>query len=763
MQGVLPAPDTEPVPLDLKLPDQIQVYKMKTRLVAVGVFSLAAFTSTNVIADEQDARHSHEIEEVVVTAAFQKIAAETALPITVLSGEKLQEQVANTLGETLQSEIGMANASFGTGVGHPIIRGQTGNRVKVLQNGAGVTDASNVSPDHANGVATVLADRVEVVRGPSTLLYGSGAIGGVVNVIDGRIPDSLSDKPRFDIQQNWDSVNDQSRTVARVDFSAGNIAFHLEGFTQDSNDADINGFALDEAALELIEELARELHDEDHDEGHDEEHDEELTNTRGFIGNSDSESDGYSFGFSWVGDRGFIGISYSELNNEYGLPLGVHAHHHHDEEHDEDHHDDEHEDEHDEHGEAVEFVRIGMEKRRLDLRGEYNFNDDLVKTLRFSIGQTDYEHSEIEVFEDGSSAIGTLFENDGIEGRATLDLRLSPAWSAVIGTQFSSLEFSATGEEAFIPETDIDANGLFMVAQYNAAKYNVELGIRSEWNDVDPAGAGCDYSDTSLSASASLLYEFNDENNLMAGLSRSERAPSIEELFSNISGSTCIRPADDEELVFHAATNLLEIGNPDLDNEVATNIELGWRKHTGRVRGELNFYYNEISDYIYLDITREEVDEQPISIYEAKDAEFTGVEAKLDISLIERDNLSLEMSVFGDTVRAKFDDGGDIPRIAPGKIGTSFALFGEQWSAHLGVTRVLEQDRTAELELETDGYTRVSFYGDYHWQLGNAGQMKLFVQGSNLLDEEIRNHASLLKHYAPEPGRNIRVGLRYTY
>ena len=205
---------------------------MKLKPIAAAVAAASTLHIPSITAAEPAAEnttgHSHYIEEIIVSAPFARTAAETTLPVTVLSGEKLQEQVADSLGATLQSEIGMANASFGPGVGQPIIRGQTGNRVQILQNGAGVTDASNVSPDHANGVTTMLADRLEVIRGPSTLLYGSGAIGGVVNVIDGRVPSQLFDKPAFDVQQSWDSVNDESRTMARIDFSTGNLSFHLE-------------------------------------------------------------------------------------------------------------------------------------------------------------------------------------------------------------------------------------------------------------------------------------------------------------------------------------------------------------------------------------------------------------------------------------------------------------------------------------------------------------------------------------------------------
>lgn len=734
-----------------------------TQVVA---FSIVAVTLNQQAIAEPDPSGTHEahlIEEIIVTAPFRKVAAETALPVTVLSGEGLQEQVANSLGETLQGEIGMASASFGTGVGQPIIRGQTGNRVKVLQNGAGVTDAASVSPDHANGVETILAERLEVIRGPSTLLYGSGAIGGVVNVIDGRIPNKLSDKAGIDIQQTRDSVNDENQSVLKLDLSMNQIAIHLEGFHRSSGNVDINGDTIDLVAIEQLADLL-----DDHDEEHAEDEEESLPNTNGTLLNSASDADGYSAGMSYVGDRGYVGIAFTETNNDYGLPPGVHQHGH-GEEHDDhneepgaENHDEDHEEDHGEDHEEVEFVRIAMEKARVDLRGEVSLEQRWFDKLQFSMGRTDYQHREIEILEDGSRELGTLFENKGSEGRVTLDLTPSETWSGVIGFQFSDVSFKATGEEAFIAETDMGAAGLFAIGQYTMGELTLEAGARVESNHVDPVGA-CEYDERSVSASASLLYDVSDSTNLLVGLSHSSRNPSVEELYSNISSTGCTRPADDHDLVFHAATNLLEIGNPDLDREVSNNLELGWRKHDGRFRGEISLYYNEISDYIYLDVTGDEFEEQAIAIYDSRDARFSGVEAKATLNLIENAATTLEASVFGDLVRARFESGGDIPRIAPAKVGTSLALVSGQWSAHLNLTRVMEQDRTGVRELSTDAYTRLSFYGDYHWRVGSHGEFKIFVQGTNLLDNEIRNHASLLKHYAPEPGRNIRIGLRYTY
>ncbi len=721
----------------------------------------------------QDTEHDgYDFQEIVVSAPFEDREAETALPITVLSGEALQEEVANSLGETLKRQIGVNSASFGPGVGQPIIRGQTARRVMSLANSVGVTDVAAVSPDHVNAVEAILADRIEVVRGPSTLLYGSGAIGGVVNVIDSRIPETLVEDTNFVIQQTRDTVNDENKTIVRLDASAGNFAFHLDAFRRENDNVEIKGFAIDEASVERLEELVAEhLEEEGHheeeghdEEGHDEEgHEEEFENTNGFIGNSDGESDGGTLGFSWIGDNGFIGFSVNDLNSDYGLPPGAHGHHEeegHDEE--EEGHDEE-EEGHDEEGheEEVEFVRLDMESRRYDLRGGYEFSDGWVESIRGALGFTDYEHSEVEFFEDGGSEVGTLFSNEGTEGRFTLTHRPVGNWTGVWGLQFSDTEFSAIGEEAFIPRSDINSRGIFGVERYTEGNLTAELGVRFEQNSIDPNGS-CDTDISATSLSGSVLYDVTANSNVLFGLSRSERAPGVEELYSNNSTANC-SPVDEEDFVAHAATGLFEIGNPNLSEETANNFEFGYRMHSGPVTGQISAYYNEIDDYIFLDLAGEEHEGTPLANWLARDAEFRGLEGEIAFNLMENDNTTIELRLFGDMVDAEFASGGNVPRIPAAKIGAELHFFGPQWSFHVHVMEVDDQDDAAELELPTDGYTNVSMYADYHWNFGNDSELKLFVRGNNLLDDEIRNHASFLRNFAPEPGRGVMVGLRLEY
>ncbi len=731
-------------------------WAIKTIVMASAVAPAALLAQDNHDTDTQ------RLEEIIVTTPFEQTAAETALPVGSLSGEELREKLANSLGETLRNEIGINSASFGPGIGHPVIRGQSGNRVSVLSNGVGVTDASNQSPDHAEGVEAALADRIEIIRGPATLLYGSGAVGGVINVIDQRIPDRLLESPEFFVEQSHGTVDGENKTVVGLNATAGNLAFHLDAFRRDNDNVEIPGLAVDEEGLEALEELLHGSHDEDHDEH------EEFENTNGYIGNSDGEAEGGSLGFSWVGDRGFIGLSVSSLDNEYGLPMGAHSHDQgdeHEEDHDEDH-DDEEDHEHEEeeghdHGD-VDFVRIELEKSRYDLKGRLDFDNGPFDSLNASIGLTDYEHREVETFADGDREVGTRYSNEGLEGRMTLTHSHSATRSGVWGFQFTDTDFGAFGEEAFIPASNVRSLGLFGVERFTIGRFTGEFGIRHEWGDVE-AGSLCDNSENALSVSASALYDVSSAANLHFGLSRSQRTPTVEELYSNIDAGTCGAYADQEDLTLHAATNLLEIGNANLSEETANNIEFGYRQFAGPFTGQFSVYHNSIDNYIFLDITGEEFEEQQIARYAARDATFTGFEAELSMTLLEQVNSTLEMTVFGDMVSADFDAGGDVPRIPAAKFGAELRYFGPQWSLHLHATRAADQSRAAVTELPTEGYTLLSLYGDYHWNLANDSEVKIFFRADNMLDEEVRNHASFLKHYAPEPGRGYTLGLRFDY
>ena len=698
--------------------------------------------------------HHHIDEEIVVSAPFQKRAAETALPIEVLSGEALRQAVGNTLGDTLDGIPGIQNASFGTGVGHPVIRGQSGNRVQILQNSVNNVDVAGVSQDHADGVEAMLADKIEVIRGPATLLYGNGAIGGIVNVIDGRIPSRLYDHPEIVLQQSHDANNDENKTLGKINASLGALSIHLDGYSRKGNNTDIPGFA-------VLGAIDADKHDEDGDEHadeHDEHEEQDELGRKGLIENSNTEASGYSAGLSWVTDSGYVGYSYNRIDNNYGLPLGGHAHV-------EDETEDEHHDEHDhadELGEAGEdeSVRIDLRQERHDLKAEYRFSDGFINRVSAQINITDYAHNELEI-SGGVAEIGTRFENEGTAARIELGHAPVGNWLGTFGIQLGDTTFSAVGAESFIPETDTRSMALFAVERLELEHWQWELGARVERLNLD-AGDRCDSDDTTLSLSVTGIRNLSDETNVMFGLSRSERAATLEERYSNIDVSACA-PAMQGNLVEHAATQLFEIGNPNLDAEVSSNLELGFRKHSGSWTAEINAYYNTIDDYIYLQISG--VDDE-VASYQARDALFYGVESELQYYWPLKQGAEFNLSFMADVVKASFDDAvtgdRDVPRIPPMRAGIRADYQTPNWAVALNVMEVWDQNDTAAGETRTQGYTRVDLYTDYHVTFGGA-EVLLFANAKNLTDERIRSHASFLKDIAPEPGRSIQLGVRFSY
>jgi iron complex outermembrane receptor protein len=699
----------------------------------------------------------HDIEEIVVTGPFHEPVAESALPIGVLSGEALRKEVANSLGDTLDGQAGVQSSSFGPGVGQPVIRGQSGKRVQVLQNSVFVSDAANLSPDHGNGIEPLLADSIEVVRGPATLLYGSGAIGGVINVLDKRIPTRIFAKPELVIEQAHTSVSDENKTLVSGSASLGSFSFHADAYYRKNNDVDINGIAVDNEALEALEELSGIMHDE-------EEEDEDVP-TAGYIENSSGKGEGQTFGVSWIGEDSFIGFSYNRFENEYGLPAGAHDHSHeegHEEDHDDDHdeaHDEEH---HEEEGDA--FIRLALEQVRYDVKGDWHFDNSFISDARFHFGYTDYEHRELEFEPDGAVEVGTLFLNKGFDSRFSVTTQERGGWQGVWGLQMNDTDFSALGEEAFIPETAIRNSAVFVVERYEGDLYTVELGGRIERAELSPAA--CARDETVLSASASYIRDLQSSGSLMLTMGRSERAPTVEERYSNIATGGC---GVNAELVTHAATNLIEIGNLDLETEVSTNFEVGYRLPVGAANIELSGFYNDISDYVYLAFTGANQDDVLIANYEGRDAEFYGLEATIDFPLAATDDFVVEGRVIADLVRGRFDTGvgadlnRNVPRISPARIGVELDWVSTNWTAGMRMTRVFQQGDNADYELQTPGYTSVSAYADYHWNYSRGDELTLFVKADNVLDAKIRNHVSFLKSVAPEPGRAFRLGVRYEY
>ncbi len=695
-------------------------------IMATGFTQIHAQTSNEEPSAEL---HTHEtVDEIVVTTTMQRTAAETALPVNVLSGELLRERVAATLGETLNELVGVHSSSFGTGVGLPVIRGQSGNRVQILQGGVSNIDASAVSPDHANSVEAALAERIEVLRGPATLLYGNGAIGGVVNIIDNRIPRTVPEAVTGFLETRHNTVSDQQMSVIKLDSGVGQFAWHVDGVYRESNNTRIPGFALNPETIDFSD--TEEL--------------EELLEGKGHIPNSNTRSHAGTLGGSWVFEGGYLGASVNRLRNNYGVPDGAHEEHHEDEKHAE---------ETEEGG-----LRIDMEQDRIDIDGMVSLAG-LFESAQGRLSFVDYQHVEVE----GDGSTGTRYRNKGHEGRFSFAHRPLGPMQGILGIQFNNMKFSAEGEEAYIAPTDISSAALFTVQTIERGNMIYEFGLRTERQRFDQSGGRCDQSKSGVSGSASSLWRFRENTNLLFSVAHSQRTPTVEELYSNINSLSCAEPSEEHDLIAHFATNRLEIGDPNASKERSSNIELGWRQHSGAVTGELNVFYNNIRDYLYLQDTGEFEDDIEIARITQQDALFTGIEAQVTLPVWSGDQGETELSLFGDYVRARFDEGGNVPRIPAARFGAEVSHAHADWVYKLRATRVETQNKTARSnESSTDGYTLLNVVVDYHAQVSGK-ELLLFAKGNNLLNEKIRNHTSRLKDLAPQSGRGYELGLRLQF
>jgi iron complex outermembrane receptor protein len=711
------------------------------RFLATPVFAIPASLSLLTLGISSALAQEDDIYELVTTAIHVRVS-ETALPVTVLDGDKLHDAVRATLGETLANQPGLNNASYGPAVGQTVIRGQQGRRVMNLSNGVPNADASGNSADHAQTVEAILANAIEVLRGPSTLLYGGGAIGGVVNVIDRRIASTLPAQPAFAVEARHDSAADLDTVVGSADFATGAVVWHFDAMQREWNDLDIPGFAIDSRYLE-------DDHDDEHeeDEHEEEEHDEDgMENTEGFVANSGGKTTTGTVGASWVFDNGFLGLAVNHLDNRYGLPVGSHAHGGHEDEHDEH---DEHEDEdHDEHGE--ENVFIDMERTRYDLAGEWRNLAPWAEKLTYRLSYTDYEHAEME----GPGVVGTRYSNESLQHRLQLTHAEMNGFHGVFGLQHSSEEFGARGLESFIPVSDIDSTGIFVVEDYHAGSVTWEFGGRLNIDDYSPhngVAPSRDFTTSSLSASA--LWDYSQPVSFGLSLSRSQRAPSIEELYSNFG------LGDLDDCVIHFATGACEIGSVDFGRETSRNVDLTMYLDYGMLTATITGYHNDFADYIGLITSAEEADGFAVRYYRQDDARFSGIE--VDVNLQFNDLVGLRL--FGDTINGSFASNGDVPRLPPNRIGMELMLSGNQWSAFAQVLRAGAQDQPGAFELGTDGWTRFDIGADYTFAMAGGGELMLFAKGRNLGDEEIRLSASFLRGFAPEAGRSVEAGLRYRF
>ncbi len=629
--------------------------------------------------------HAKDLDAVKVTSSpFGSTADQLSRPVEVLSGEKLDEVRAASLGETVAGLPGVQSSNFGPGVGRPIIRGMDGPRVAVMSDGLSSADVSTVSQDHSPAIEPFLADQIEVLKGPSTLLYGSGAIGGAVNVVDGRIAETPIQGVTGRAETRVDFGDKDGQTsMARFDAGNGGLSIHADGVYRNAKDYDT---------------------------------------PQGRQANTFIDNKSGSFGASLAGDWGFIGAAVSRFNDSYGNP-----------------------------GEPGNLaqgergVHLEMHQDRFEVKGGLNDPWGEGSGLRYSFGHTTYDHTEFE-----GDEVGTVFKKNANEGRVEATFAAANGWKTAIGVQGSDSTFEAIGEEAFVPRTDTKSIGVFAVAQNSWGRFSTDLGARIDQIKYDTE-TGLTPKFKPLSLSSSFGFRLNDNWRLTANLDHAERAPAEEELF-----------ADGP----HIATLAYEIGGTDLQKEKANQAELGLSYRNDWVDAKVSAYYNRYNNFIYIVDTgeqwyHEEEDEYlPIRQWTQGDATFHGFEGEATFHLANNASTGdWDLHVFGDTVQASLNDGGNLPRIPPGRFGAELRWEASAWRASVGATRYMKQDKVAVNETETAGYTMVDAHVAYHIDAG-ATSWEVFLDGSNLADQDARVHTSFLKDDVMLPGRSASFGVR---
>ena len=654
---------------------------------------------------------------------------------SVVSGMQLQRESAGQVGDILASQPGVEASGFAPGASRPILRGFGGDRVRVLIDGIGTIDASGASDDHAVAADPLIAESIEVLRGPAVLLYGSQAIGGAVNVITKRIPPGIPDEPfHLDVLGGLDSATGLWEGGVSLDTKlTDNIVFHVDGSYRNTDDIEIPSFAAsDDLRADLLADAA-----EEEEEGEFEEAEElrEAANISGTVPNTYTETWSAGTGFAVFSGESNFGVSFDYYDTSYGVPgaPGVGHHHHAEEEHDEDDHGEE---------EGEEAVSIGLRRYRADFRANIDLGDGFFDSVQSRIGYSDYTHTEFE-----GAEVGTVFEVQGVEGRVELVQSRRGNWNGATGAQFSAQDFVATGAEAYIPPNNVETFAFFTLQEFYFGSFELEAGARYENTQIEASTLRQERSFDTFSASVGGGFTLFDDFRAGLNVSRTQRAPTAAELFAE-------GP--------HIATQQFEIGDPTVGKESSWGAEGYVRGEIGEVKVNASVYRNWFGDFIYLAGTGEEEDELPVFAFMQQDADQWGAEAQITFPLVEGRDFSLLGDLRGAYTRVEFDDGTDAPRIPP--LSLYGALEG-RWD-HFDLRGEVEwydsQTDVAPFETPTDGFTMVNASLGWHPFEGREN-LTLIAQVENIFDAEGRHHTSFTKEFVPMTGRNFKLTARASF
>ena len=713
---------------------------------------------------------AQDVEEIVVTSALID-STEITNPLYVINGDEIVNDATTSLGDAIDGYLGISMADYGAAVGQPIIRGMSGPRVKILKNGMVNRDVSGLGADHLNDVDLNDIQQIEIVKGPSSLLYANGTIGGIINVVDDCIAAMNFEIPEVKIGYETQSVNDGSSEFV-------NLKRNINGFNINFGykNSEFGNYDIPNGAI---------LHEEEHEDEHGDEHGDEHEEDLGYVNNSDFAVEATKFGISKVGDWGYVGLSVDSLKSVYGIPF-------HGDEHDDDH-GDEHDDE-EEHEEERIFSTTDSES--FTIKGSYNVNGGLVKKIDYTYRDSDYTlteahaeeegHEEHEDEEEHEEHAPTNFINNATEYGAIFDM------SNDVMTQKFSFNYvdentSIFGEEAFMNPANNEVLTLGYFVGRDFDPFHLDFGMRLD--QIDRSGTVTDedhgdidsynVNENTNSFAISIGRDLTDSLDINLGFSSVERMPSVIELFMN-------GP--------HLATGRFEVGDPTLSSETSNNIDISFNFDNGEYFGYASFYINDVDNYITLmdedddhemhgDEHHEDEDEDEHhededehhededdhghgnlihANYIQEDAEFDGYEIEFGRT-IDLGKGQLKLSFGRDVVNAKFSDGHNVPRINPSRNVYSLSYVQEDVVFKLDLKDVAKQNDFGEGESATDAYQMLDTRVTKTFNLNGSSNLKLTLFGKNLLDEVARNHSSFVKNEVPLPGRNYGIKFNLTY
>ena len=716
--------------------------------------------SVTVVAGEtteaniQVLRDVHLEEIVVSTGPVALTRSELVNPIGVLTGRDLIESSALSLGESLKEMPGISSSYFGPAISRPIIGGVGGSRVKILQQGVETGDLSDQGADHAMNIDAFDAGRIEIIRGPSALLYGSNATGGVVNIIDGRVP---NERPAGFVEGSLmgriGSVADERGGGGNISGAFGNIVWRARGLVRESGDITTPEFMPEEEHDEHDEHDEDEDHEEEHHEEEEHEEEEHAEEYLTSIENSGSSLTRGSFGLSWIGRRGYFGGAVTVHNNNHGVP--GHAHHGHEEEHDEDHededHDDEdHEDEDHEEEEGVGEVTADMTSTTYDLEGAYRFSNTILRGIRFRAALTDYETAEVEHIEEGEEeGVSTILGRDQLEGRLELDHELATNMVGVAGIQIANSELTIEGSEAFLPDALSTGIGVFALERINLDALRFELSGRMQWQTHDPRESGMrERSFSALSLSGGVNYQRSEDVRFSLSWARASKMPDVTELYAQ---------------GLHTSTRAVEIGNENLEVETTNGLTIASHIQKDLLEATISAYTNHANNFIYLAPTEREEEGNPVYQMNQAEARISGVEVDTRLELLHGPTSHLVLRLWGDFVRGRLvENEEDLPRMPPLRVGAGLGYDVGNFGIDFSVKHVTDQEKVFPGEEETHGYTMVNATGRYRRVIGSTVQI-LSIQGINLTDVLAREHTSFVKGLVPLPGRDIRLSYTFVF